>query len=92
MKKNIIILGLIIILTAATTYFVSRPKPDVNPYYLREIENSREREDSIKSELNKTLNEINQIKSILNEKDSTIDNANSVELDSLFANFFNRFN
>ena len=90
MTKQIPLLILVIILTAICTYFVTK-KQDNNPYYLTKIKESLIREDSIKAELQNTLNEINQIKSILNEKDSTIDNADSAELDSLFANFFNRF-
>ena len=90
MNRQIPLLVLVIALTATTTYFVSRPKPDTNPYYLREINNSIKREDSIKTELNKSLQEINRIKSTLNEKDSIIQYADARELDTLFSDFFNR--
>ena len=60
MNKQIPLLILVIVLTAVTTYFVSRPKPDTNPYYLTKIKESLIREDSIKAELNKTLAQIKE--------------------------------
>ena len=86
--KLIYIILFLLIINVAWTWLMPDQK-DYN-YYKTEYKRLNDKVLNLGTEIKHIDYEINRVKSKLVKSDSTIDNANSRELDSLFSGFFER--
>lgn len=91
-KKDLIIIAGVAVIASVVNWivFTTFNKPDSIDYgpYKREFLEQQDRIDSNSKVILNVTREFIKLQNSINEKDSIIDGANSIELDSLFDEFF----